>query len=229
MPSTCGRSSFRRGCKGDLTGGGSIGASVRGCQTGTCEGHLPERARAARDRGSRARRRARDLHRSGPRAHAGPLDRADRPRLGHLQDQGRRRHRGRGHRRPPDRQEAPQDPRPPRLRGRDDEDDDGVRLRKRRQHRAGEVLQPPRRGAHGAHPRRRVDRPLAPRRLDPLPGLAQGLDERHPPGEPRGGRAHAEGLRREDGRSRSRARSPRRPDRVQLGQRARRSWSRPAS
>ena len=80
-----------------------------------------------------------------------------------------------------------------------------VRLRKRRQHRAGEVLQPPRRGAHGAHPRRWVDRPLASRRLDPLSGLAQGLDERHPPGEPRGGRGHAESLRREDRRSRPRA------------------------
>ena len=69
-------------------------------------------------------------------------------------------------------------------RGDDADRPDDPPRRRQRQHRAGEVLQPPARGADGAHPRRRLARPLAARGLDARARLAQGLDGRHLRAEP---------------------------------------------
>ena len=149
-----------------------------------------------------------------------PADGADRAGLERPQDQGRRRRKRRGRGRARDREEDPNPAPTPRLPRRDDADGPHVQVRQRRQHRPGAVLQPAPRGAHAPHPRRRLDRLVPARALDPLPRPPSGLDGRHLLREPARRPARPALDRGRDRRARPRPLPAQRPDRLQLGERA---------
>src|ERR671918_335012 len=158
---------------------------------------------------------------SRARAHPQPDDGADRAGVLDPQDQGRRRHGRRGGRRAQDLAEAPNRAPQPRLPRGHDPHRPGVHARRGWKRRPREVLQPAQGGAHAPGPRGRVDRPVPPRGLDPLPSLASRLDRRRPAAERARGPPRPAEARRPDRRRRPGARPPERHHRLQLGERAR--------